>query len=77
MTPIDRDILQRLQNRDDELVLTLRDRELVGYDDDEERSIYQLSDRGRAWLAGGLPTGRRVATRPQDCGPIIRRIEAR
>ena len=76
MTPMDRDILERLQNRGDELVLTpalvatntdwsrtavrshmleLRDRGLLEYYD-EDRSIYQLSDRGRSWLAGDLPT---------------------
>jgi DNA-binding IclR family transcriptional regulator len=73
---MDRDILERLQNRGDELVLTpalvaantdwsrtavrrhmleLRDCGLVEYYD-EDRSIYQLSDRGRAWLDGDLPT---------------------
>jgi len=77
MTPMDRDILERLRNEgNDELVLTpalvsenldwsrnavrkhmleLRDRGLLEYYD-EDRSIYQLSDRGRAWLAGDLPT---------------------
>lgn len=76
MTPLDRDILERLENRGDELaltpatiaantdwkhksvrnhVLTLRDQGLLEYYD-EERGIYQLSDRGRAWLRGDLPT---------------------
>lgn len=33
----------------------LRERGLVEYAD-ETRGVYQLSDRGRAWLAGDLPT---------------------
>jgi predicted ArsR family transcriptional regulator len=36
-------------------MLELRDRGLLEYYD-EDRSIYQLSDRGQAWLAGDLPT---------------------
>jgi predicted ArsR family transcriptional regulator len=77
MTPVDRDILERLRNEgNEELVLTpalvsenldwsrnavrkhmieLRDRDLVEYYD-EDRSIYQLSERGRAWLRGNVPT---------------------
>jgi len=77
MTPMDRDILERLRNPgNSELVLTprliaentdwgrdavrahileLRERDLVEYYD-EEAGIYQLSDRGRSWLEGDLPT---------------------
>jgi predicted ArsR family transcriptional regulator len=36
-------------------MIELRNRGLVEYYD-EDRSIYQLSDRGRAWLAGDLST---------------------
>jgi predicted ArsR family transcriptional regulator len=36
-------------------MIELRDRGLVEYYD-EDRSIYQLSERGRAWLDGNLPT---------------------
>lgn len=36
-------------------ILELRERGLVEYYDDEA-GIYQLSDRGRAWLEGELPT---------------------
>jgi predicted transcriptional regulator len=38
-----------------EHVLRLQAHGLVEYYD-ENRSIYQLSDRGRAWLRGDLPT---------------------
>jgi predicted transcriptional regulator len=38
-----------------EHMLRLQKHGLVEYYD-EDRSIYQLSDRGRAWLAGDLPT---------------------
>lgn len=75
MTPVDRDILEMLQNGDErELVLTpgvlaenidwgrgtvrnhlqkLREHGMVTYYD-EERSLYQLSERGREYLAGDL-----------------------
>lgn len=77
MTPMDYDVLRRLQNPGDtELVLTPRTLEAntnwsrSGIEDhlpilmehglieyyDEEKSLYQLSDRGRAWLEGDLPT---------------------
>ncbi|WP_233745350.1 ArsR family transcriptional regulator [Halobacterium bonnevillei] len=39
---------------DDHLRL-LRDHGLIEYND-EEKSLYQLTDRGRAWLEGDLPT---------------------
>ncbi|WP_232688017.1 ArsR family transcriptional regulator [Halobacterium zhouii] len=77
MTPVDRDILERLQNSGNrELVLTprliaensdwsrdavrshvlhLRENSLIEYYD-EEAGIYRLSERGRAWLQGDLPT---------------------
>jgi predicted ArsR family transcriptional regulator len=77
MTPVDRNILERLRNEgNDELVLTpalisdnsdwgrnavrkhlmtLREQGLVEYYD-EERAVYRLSERGRAWLEGDLPT---------------------
>jgi len=76
MTPIDRDILELLENGGSELILspavmsanldwshdsvrshmkTLREQGLVEYYE-KERGLYQLSDRGRAWLAGDLPT---------------------
>lgn len=77
MTPVDRDILERLRNEgNEELRLTpsmiaenldwgdqavrehmpiLREHGLVEYAD-ETRGVYQLSDRGRAWLAGDLST---------------------
>ncbi|WP_442908259.1 ArsR family transcriptional regulator [Halobacterium sp. KA-6] len=77
MTPMDRDILERLQNPGNkELVLSprliaentdwgrdavrdhvlrLREHGLIEYYD-EEGGIYQLSDRGRMWLEGELPT---------------------
>ena len=75
MTPVDRDILERLQNEGNrELVLTprliaantdwerdtirrhvltLSEHGLVEYYD-EAAGIYQLSDRGRAYLRGEL-----------------------
>ncbi|USZ68173.1 ArsR family transcriptional regulator [Halorussus salilacus] len=75
MTPVDRDILELLENRGNrELVLnprliaentdwkratirehvrTLYDHDLLEYYD-ESGSIYQLSERGRAFLAGEL-----------------------
>ncbi|WP_435147662.1 ArsR family transcriptional regulator [Halobaculum sp. P14] len=75
MTPVDRDILERLENSGNrELVLTpamiaentdwkhqtvrehvpiLREKGLVEYYD-EDRGIYRLSDRGRAYLDGQL-----------------------
>lgn len=77
MTPVDRDILERLRNEgNEEIVLTpalvsdntdwgrnavrkhmmtLRERGLVEYYD-EDRAVYQLSERGRAWLQGELST---------------------
>jgi predicted ArsR family transcriptional regulator len=76
MTPIDRDILELLENGGDELVFSpaviaanldwshdsirrhmkgLREQGLVEYYD-ETRGLYQLSERGRAWLRGDLPT---------------------
>lgn len=77
MTPVDRDILERLWNEGNrelrltpgmiaenvdwgdqavrEHVLTLREYELVEHAD-ETRGVYQLSDRGRSWLEGDLPT---------------------
>lgn len=77
MTPVDRDILERLWNEGNrelrltpgmiaenvdwgdqavrEHVLTLRDYALIEHVD-EDRGVYQLSDRGRAWLEGDLPT---------------------
>jgi len=77
MTPVDRDILERLWNeRNRELrltpamiaenvdwghqavrehVLTLHDRGLIEYAD-EDRGVYRLSERGRSWLEGDLPT---------------------
>lgn len=77
MTPVDWDLLRRLQNPGNEEfvstprllsentnwewttvrehLITLRDHGLVEYYD-EEAGIYQLSDRGRAWLEGELPT---------------------
>ncbi|GGL25958.1 hypothetical protein GCM10009037_06990 [Halarchaeum grantii] len=36
-------------------LILLRNHSLVEYYD-EDRSLYQLSDRGRAWLRGDLPT---------------------
>jgi DNA-binding IclR family transcriptional regulator len=75
MTPVDRDILELLQNEGNrELVLnprmisentdwerttirehvrTLYERDFLEYHD-ESGSIYQLSDRGRAYLRGEL-----------------------
>lgn len=77
MTPVDRDILERLWNeRNRELqltpsmiaenvdwghqavrehVLTLHEHDLIEYAD-EDRGVYKLSDRGRKWLGGELPT---------------------
>ena len=77
MTPVDRDILERLWNEGNcelrltpgmiaenvdwgdqavrEHVLELRDHGLIEHVD-QDRGIYQLSDRGRAWLEGNLPT---------------------
>jgi len=75
MTPVDRSILERLQNEgNQELALSpamiaentdwghqtvrehvsvLRDHDLIEYKD-KERGVYQLSDRGRAYLKGEL-----------------------
>ena len=75
MTPVDRDILEQLQNSgSEELILNptaiaanidwgsqtvrehmmvLRKHGLVEYFD-EDRALYQLSMRGRAWLDGDL-----------------------
>lgn len=36
-------------------MLTLREHGLIEYYD-EDRALYQLSDRGRKWLKGELPT---------------------
>ncbi|MFC3476295.1 helix-turn-helix domain-containing protein [Halobacterium litoreum] len=77
MTPVDRDILERLWNEGNrelrltpamiaenvdwghqavrEHVLTLREHDLIEHAD-ETRGVYQLSERGRAWLEGDLPT---------------------
>jgi DNA-binding IclR family transcriptional regulator len=77
MTPVDRDILELLENEGNrELVLnprmisentdwkrttirehvrTLYERDFLEYRD-ESGSIYRLSDRGRAFLRGDLPT---------------------
>lgn len=77
MTPVDRDILEQLQNDGgEELILNptaiaanidwgsqtvrehmmvLRKHGLVEYFD-EDRALYQLSERGRAWLEGELST---------------------
>lgn len=77
MTPVDRDILECLENEGgEELILNpsaiaanidwgsqtvrehmmvLREHGLVDYTD-EGRALHQLSDRGRAWLEGDLPT---------------------
>jgi predicted transcriptional regulator len=38
-----------------EHVLTLRDYDLIEHAD-EDRGVYQLSERGRAWLSGELDT---------------------
>lgn len=76
MTPMDRDILERLWNPgNNELVLSPRliaentdwgrdavrshmlellEHNLVEYYD-EDSGIYQLSERGRAWLEGDIP----------------------
>ncbi|QRY25539.1 winged helix-turn-helix domain-containing protein [Halobacterium sp. BOL4-2] len=77
MTPVDRDILEQLQNKGaEELILNptaiaanidwgsqtvrehmmvLREYGLVEYFD-EDRALYQLSERGRAWLRGEIAT---------------------
>jgi predicted transcriptional regulator len=77
MTPVDRDILERLWNEGNrelrltpgmiaenvdwgdqavrEHVLELRDHGLIEHVD-QDRGVYQLSDRGRAWLNGNLDT---------------------
>ncbi|MGB9962349.1 winged helix-turn-helix domain-containing protein [Halobacterium sp. MBLA0001] len=77
MTPVDRDILEQLQNKGaEELILNptaiaanidwgsqtvrehmmvLREYGLVEYFD-EDRALYQLSERGSEWLNGDLNT---------------------